>query len=82
MRMPRDLSTQELTELLHKTTPLPTLASGTTSWNLTKISGRSVRTADTMLKPLLLLTLRPGNKEASESFQVNKRSPAYMSYLI
>jgi len=59
MRMPRDLGAQELTELLHKTMPLPTLASGTTSWNLTKIRRRNVRTADTILKPSSSLTLRP-----------------------
>ena len=58
MKMPRDLGAQELTELLHKTTPLPTLASGTISWNLTKIRRRNIRTADTILKPSSL-TLRP-----------------------
>ncbi len=31
MRMPKDLNAQELSELLHKTTLLPTLASGATS---------------------------------------------------
>ena len=46
----------------HKTTPLPTLTSGTTSWNLIKINEPSVRTADTMVKPSSLLTLWPGNK--------------------
>ena len=63
MRIPRDLNAQELTELLHKTTPLPTLALETTSWNLIRTSGRSVRTADTKPKPLSLHSSRPGSEQ-------------------
>ncbi len=57
----------------HKTIPLPTPASGTASWNLIKISGRSVRTSHTVPKSLLLLliSLIPFDNELQKCYNMD-----------